>query len=64
LGISGRRGPWSCQDSMPQCKGMSGQGGGRVWMGGWVREHPHRSRGRGDSGCLEEKPGKGITFKM
>ena len=36
------------------------------WMGGWVEEHPHRSRGRedgmGSSGRGE--PGKGITFKM
>jgi hypothetical protein len=34
-------------------------------VGGWVEEHPHRSRGREDGlgglgGCL----GKGITFEM
>jgi hypothetical protein len=36
-------------------------------MGGWVREHPHRSRGRGheiDRGFEEEKRGKGITSEM
>jgi len=26
---------------------MSGQGGGRDWMGGWVEEHSHISRRRG-----------------
>jgi len=34
-GINGRRGPWSYQGSMPQCRGMSGQGGGREWVGRW-----------------------------
>jgi hypothetical protein len=35
--------------------------GGRRWVG----EHPHRSRGGGwESGFLEGKPGKGITFEM
>jgi hypothetical protein len=29
---------------MPQCKGMPGQG--KVGVGGWVGEHPHRSRGK------------------
>jgi hypothetical protein len=34
------------------------------WVGG--REHPHRSRVRGDGmgGVAEGKPGKGITFEM
>jgi hypothetical protein len=26
FGIHGRRGPWSCKGSMPQCRGMPGQG--------------------------------------
>jgi hypothetical protein len=25
--INGRKGPWSYQGSMPQCRGMPGQGG-------------------------------------
>jgi hypothetical protein len=29
---------------MPQCRGMPGWEDGS----GWVREHPHRGRGRGD----------------
>jgi hypothetical protein len=37
LVINGRRGPWFCEGSMPQCRGMQE----------WVGEHPHRSRGRG-----------------
>ncbi|KRY62484.1 hypothetical protein T4D_1741, partial [Trichinella pseudospiralis] len=24
--INERRGPWSCEGSMPQCRGMPGQG--------------------------------------
>jgi len=35
-------------------------------VGGWVGEHPHRSRERGkwDTGFVDGKPGKGITFEM
>jgi hypothetical protein len=35
-------------------------------VGGWVGEHPHRSRGRGGEGGgdAEGKPRKGITFEM
>jgi hypothetical protein len=36
-------------------------------VGGWVEEHPHRSRGREDGiGCFQEgeKLGKRITFEM
>jgi hypothetical protein len=29
---------------MPQCRGMPGQEDGS----GWVGEHPHRGRGKGD----------------
>ena len=48
---------------MPQCRGIEG---GEVGVGGWVEEHPHRSRGREDGigGFWEwEKRGKGITFE-
>jgi hypothetical protein len=49
---------------MPQCRGIKGR---EVGVGGWVEEHPHRSRGREDViGCFQEgeKLGKGITFDM
>jgi hypothetical protein len=49
---------------MPQCRGIEG---GEVGVGGWVEEHPHRSREREDViGCFWEggKPGKRITFDM
>jgi hypothetical protein len=26
-----RRGPWSCESLMPQCRGMPGRGGGSGW---------------------------------
>jgi hypothetical protein len=35
LDINGRRGPWSCEDLIPQCKGMPGQGGGSGWVDKW-----------------------------
>jgi hypothetical protein len=41
LGISGKIGPWSL---ILQCRGIRRWGG----RSEWVREHPHRSRGRGD----------------
>ena len=34
--ISGRGGPWSCEGSMPQCRGMPGRGGRSGWAGGCV----------------------------
>ena len=49
---------------MPQCRGIEGR---EVGVGGWVEEHPHRSRGREDMiGCFQEggKPGKRIIFEM
>ena len=49
---------------MPQCREIEGR---EVGVGGWVEEHPHRSRGREDViGCFQEggKLGKGITFEM
>ena len=30
--INERRGPWSHEGSMPQCRGMPGQGSGRGWV--------------------------------
>ena len=63
--INGRRGPWSYEGSIDaQCRGIEG---GDVGVGGWVGEHPHRSRGREDGiGGFQEwgKPGKEITFAM
>ena len=32
--INERRGPWPCEGSMPQCRGMPGQGS----RSGWVSE--------------------------
>ena len=29
-----RRGPWFCEGSMLQCRGMPGWGGGSEWVGG------------------------------
>jgi hypothetical protein len=49
---------------MPQYRGIEGR---VVGVGGWVEEHPHRSKGREDViGCFLEgrKLGKGITFQM
>jgi hypothetical protein len=33
LEINGRRGPWFCEGSMPQCRGMPGQEIRSVWVG-------------------------------
>ena len=57
LEISGRRGPWSCDVSMLQCRRMPGQGS----RGGWVGE---QREGGLDRGYSEWKPGKGITFEV
>jgi hypothetical protein len=49
---------------MPQCRGIEG---GEVGVGGYVEEHPHRSRGRefGIGGFQEQgKLGKEIIFEM
>ena len=52
MAISGRKGPWSCEDSMPQYRRMLGPGSGSGWVGG------------GHRGFLERKLGKGIAFEM
>jgi hypothetical protein len=55
LVINGRRGPRSCEGSIPQYRGMPGLG---MEVGGLG------SRGGGDRRFLEGKLGKGITFEM
>ena len=57
LGINESRGPWSCEGSMPQHRGVPGPES----RSGWVGEQGKEGRVRGFS---EEKPGKGITFEM
>ena len=57
LVINGRRGPWSCEGSMYQYRGMPGPGS---WSG-WVGE---QGKGREDRGFSEGKLEKGITFEM
>jgi len=49
------RSPWSCEGSMPQCRGMPGPGS-RSW---WVGEQGVRKWG-----FPERKLGKWITFEM
>jgi hypothetical protein len=42
---------------------MPGQGGRSGWVGGWVGEHPHRSRGRGyEIGGFQGETREGVTF--
>ena len=54
-----RRGPWSCEGSMPQCGEISGPGSGS----GWVLEQGGEKEIGG--GCFsEEKPRKWIIFEM
>jgi hypothetical protein len=55
--INGRRGPWSCEGSMPQYRVMPGPGS----RSGWVGE---QGEGGEDRGFSEGKLGKGITFEM
>jgi hypothetical protein len=57
LDMNGRRGPWSYEGSMSQCRGMPGQGS----RSGWVDE---QGEGGWDRRFLEGKLGKGITFEM
>jgi hypothetical protein len=57
LVINGRRGPWSCEGSMPQYRGMPGPGN----RSGWVVEQGCEG---GDSGFSERELGKGIIFEM
>jgi hypothetical protein len=57
LVINGRRGPWSHEGLMPQCRGMPGQESGS----GCVDE---QGEWEWDRRFLEEKPRKGITFEI
>jgi hypothetical protein len=57
LDINGKRGPWFCEGSMPQCRGMPGQGSRSRWVG-------EQGEGERDRGFSKRKPGKGITFEM
>ena len=44
-GINAKKGLWSCDIvSMPQCREIEDV---EVDVGGWVGEHPHRSKGQG-----------------
>ena len=52
LVINGRRVPWSCEGSMPQCRVMPGPRSGSGWVG-------EQGEGREDRGFSEGKPGKG-----
>jgi hypothetical protein len=36
VGINGRRGPWSCEGSMYQCRGIRRWGGKSRWVGGGI----------------------------
>jgi hypothetical protein len=56
--INGRRGPWSCEGSMPQYRGVPGLGSWSGWVG------KGRGGGGGDRRFLEGEPGKGIAFKV
>jgi hypothetical protein len=49
-----------------QCPSVGECQGGNMGVGGWVREHPHRSRERGgwNRGFLKRRPGKGETIEM
>jgi hypothetical protein len=52
------RGPWSCEGSMPQCRGMPGPGSRSRWVG-------EQEEGGGNRGLPGEgEPGKGIIFEM
>jgi hypothetical protein len=51
------RGPWSCEGSMPQYRGMPGPGSRSGWIG-------EQGKAGEDRGFLEGKPGKGTTFEM
>ena len=55
--INGRRGPWSCEGFMPQCRGMPGPGFGSGWVGEQGEEEE-------DRGFSEGKLGKGTRFEM
>jgi hypothetical protein len=54
LDINGRRVPWSCDGSMPQCRGMPGWGSKSGWVGeqgfgGWDRRVFGEEARKGDN---------------
>jgi hypothetical protein len=55
--INGRRGPSSCEGSIPQCRAMQGPGIGSGWVGEHGEEGEH-------SGFSEGKPAKGAIFEI
>jgi hypothetical protein len=55
----GRRDRWSCEGSMPPCKGLPVPGSRSGWVGD--QEEGGGNRWRGFSWG---KPGKGIAFEM
>ena len=55
--INGRRGPWSCEGSMPQYRGMPGPRSGSGWVGDQVA-------GEREEEPFWGRPGKEITFEM
>jgi hypothetical protein len=62
--INGRRGPWSYEGLMSQCRGMPRWGSRSGWVGGWVSTLIEAGGGMMGWGFPEGKPGKGITFEM
>jgi len=55
--------PWSCEGSMPQCRGMSWWGGRKGVIG--EGEHPYRQRGGGWNRILMNgKLRKEIKFEI
>ena len=57
LVINGRRGPWSCEGSMSQCRGIPAPGIESRWVG-------EQGEWGEEGGFSERKLGKGITFEM
>ena len=54
--INRRRGPWSCEDSMSQCRGISGYRSGSGWVseqgeGEWGKEGFREEMRKGDKIC-------------
>ena len=48
-----------------QCPSVGEYQGGKMEVGWWVGQHPHRGRGgKMGWGFLRGKPGKGKTFEM
>jgi hypothetical protein len=58
LVINGRRGPWFCEDLIPQCREVG------VGEGKWGSTLIEAGGGEWDRGFPEKIPGKGITFEM